>query len=197
MDCSQLGSSVLGILQARILEWVAMFSFRGSSPHWERTLVSGVADKILYRLSLQGSTLSVSLFSLPPQLPPHLHLAFKVSWRAEEILYRLDVDWPKYSEYFTGATFCVGVDSLNGLVYVAQVSKTEIFVFKVMNAKKTAFLCYCTKYLCTFMLCQLWNLFFFKVSVFVLSLIEVKVVWFCKHYIISWLTFDFCFSLWK
>ncbi|KAF4025632.1 hypothetical protein G4228_017588 [Cervus hanglu yarkandensis] len=55
------------------------------------------------------------------RLPPHLHLAFKVSWRAEEILYRLDVDWPKYSEYFTGATFCVGVDSLNGLVYVAQV----------------------------------------------------------------------------
>uniref|UniRef100_A0AC11DDP5 NHL repeat containing 3 n=1 Tax=Ovis aries TaxID=9940 RepID=A0AC11DDP5_SHEEP len=54
------------------------------------------------------------------RLPPHLHLAFKISWRAEEILYRLDVDWPKYSEYFTGATFCVAVDSLNGLVYVAQ-----------------------------------------------------------------------------
>ena len=116
--------------------------------------------QILYRLSHQGSTLSVSLFSLPPQFPPHLHLAFKISWRAEEILYRLDVDWPKYSEYFTGATFCVAVDSLNGLVYVAQVSKTGIFVFKVTNAKKTAFLCYCTKYLCTFMLRQLWNLFF-------------------------------------
>ncbi|XP_019826926.1 NHL repeat-containing protein 3 isoform X1 [Bos indicus] len=54
------------------------------------------------------------------RLPPHLHLAFKISWRAEEILYRLDVDWPKYSEYFTGATFCVAVDSLNGLVYVGQ-----------------------------------------------------------------------------
>ncbi|EPY82809.1 hypothetical protein CB1_000622011 [Camelus ferus] len=55
------------------------------------------------------------------RLPPHLHFAFKISWRAEEILYRLDVDWPMYSEYFTGATFCVAVDSLNGLVYVAQV----------------------------------------------------------------------------
>ncbi|XP_064349263.1 NHL repeat-containing protein 3 isoform X3 [Camelus dromedarius] len=54
------------------------------------------------------------------RLPPHLHFAFKISWRAEEILYRLDVDWPMYSEYFTGATFCVAVDSLNGLVYVAQ-----------------------------------------------------------------------------
>ena len=31
MDCSPLGSSVHGILQARILEWVAMPSSRGSS----------------------------------------------------------------------------------------------------------------------------------------------------------------------
>ena len=30
MDCSPPGSSVHGILQARILEWVAMTSFRGS-----------------------------------------------------------------------------------------------------------------------------------------------------------------------
>ena len=30
MDCRQPGSSVHGILQARILEWVAMPSFRGS-----------------------------------------------------------------------------------------------------------------------------------------------------------------------
>ena len=31
MDCSPPGSSVHGILQARILEWVAMLSSRGSS----------------------------------------------------------------------------------------------------------------------------------------------------------------------
>ena len=31
MDCSLLDSSVHGILQARILEWVAMPSSRGSS----------------------------------------------------------------------------------------------------------------------------------------------------------------------
>ncbi|CAK6442938.1 unnamed protein product [Pipistrellus nathusii] len=45
---------------------------------------------------------------------------FHISWRTEEILYRLDVGWPKHSEYFTGATFCVAVDSLNGLLYIAQ-----------------------------------------------------------------------------
>ena len=37
MDCSPPGSSVLGILQARILEWVAMPSSRGSSQSRDRT----------------------------------------------------------------------------------------------------------------------------------------------------------------
>ena len=39
MDCSPPGSSVLGILQARILEWVAMPSSRGSFWPWDRTYV--------------------------------------------------------------------------------------------------------------------------------------------------------------
>ena len=32
MDCSLLGSSVYGIFQARVLEWVAISFSRGSSP---------------------------------------------------------------------------------------------------------------------------------------------------------------------
>ena len=35
--CSPTGSSVHGILQGRILEWIAMPSFRGSSGGWVRT----------------------------------------------------------------------------------------------------------------------------------------------------------------
>ena len=42
MDCSLPGSSVHGILQARILEWVAMPSSRGSSQPRDRTQVSHV-----------------------------------------------------------------------------------------------------------------------------------------------------------
>ena len=37
MDCSPQGSSVHGILQARILEWVAMPSFKGSSQLRDQT----------------------------------------------------------------------------------------------------------------------------------------------------------------
>ena len=40
LDCSPPGSSVHGILQTRILEWVAMPSSRGSSWPRDQTLIS-------------------------------------------------------------------------------------------------------------------------------------------------------------
>ena len=43
MDCSPLGSSVQGILQARILEQVAVPSSRGSSPPRNRTYISYIS----------------------------------------------------------------------------------------------------------------------------------------------------------
>ena len=43
MDCSLLGSSVYGISQARILEWVAIPFSRGSSQLWNWTCVSCTA----------------------------------------------------------------------------------------------------------------------------------------------------------
>ena len=42
MDCSPSGSSVHGIFQARTLEWVAIFSFRGSSQSRDQTYVLGL-----------------------------------------------------------------------------------------------------------------------------------------------------------
>ena len=43
MDCSPPGSSVHGIFQARILEWVAISSSRGSSRPRDRTQISYVS----------------------------------------------------------------------------------------------------------------------------------------------------------
>ena len=51
MDCSPPGSSVHGILQARILEWVATPSFRKSSPPRDQTtsrLSPALADWVFY-----------------------------------------------------------------------------------------------------------------------------------------------------
>ena len=45
MNCSLLGSSVCGILQARILEWVSVPFSRGSSQPRDRTQVSCIAGR--------------------------------------------------------------------------------------------------------------------------------------------------------
>ena len=44
MDCSPPGSTVHGVLQARILEWIAFPFSRGSSQPRDRTQVSRIAD---------------------------------------------------------------------------------------------------------------------------------------------------------
>ena len=51
MDCSPLGSSVRGISQARILQWVAISSSRGSSEPRDGNQVSCIGRQILYPLS--------------------------------------------------------------------------------------------------------------------------------------------------
>ena len=45
MDCSLLGSSVYGILQARVLEWVAISFSMGSSQPKDWTQVSCIAGR--------------------------------------------------------------------------------------------------------------------------------------------------------
>ena len=65
MDCSPPGSSVHGILQARILEWVSMPSSRGSSWPRDRTCICLPllhCRHILYPVSYLGSP-------IPPQSP--------------------------------------------------------------------------------------------------------------------------------
>ena len=70
MDCSPPGSSVHGISQARILEWVAISFSRGSDPrllHWQ-------ADSLPLRHQRsprEGFTLICSVAQLCPTLQPH------------------------------------------------------------------------------------------------------------------------------
>ena len=45
-DCGPPGFSVLGILQARILEWIAISLSRGSSRPRDRTCISCTADRV-------------------------------------------------------------------------------------------------------------------------------------------------------
>ena len=62
MDCSPPGSSAHGILQAKILEWVAMPSSRGSSQPRDRTSVSYVScidRQVLYPQHHLGSPMLI------------------------------------------------------------------------------------------------------------------------------------------
>ena len=72
-DCGWPGSSVHGILQERILEWVAMLSSRGSSRPRDRTCFSCLAggfftaeppnpctDLLMARIHVKGENISVS-----------------------------------------------------------------------------------------------------------------------------------------
>ena len=56
MDCSLSGSSIHGIFQARVLEWIAISFSSGSSQPRNRTWL-GLPQyrQTLYRLSHQGS----------------------------------------------------------------------------------------------------------------------------------------------
>ena len=55
MDCSLPGSSVHGIFQTRVLEWIAISFSRGSSRPRNWTQVSLIAGRCFYHLSHQGS----------------------------------------------------------------------------------------------------------------------------------------------
>ena len=53
--CDSMDYTVYGILQVRILEWVAFPFSRGSSQPRDQTQVSRIAGQILYQLSNKGS----------------------------------------------------------------------------------------------------------------------------------------------
>ena len=65
MNGSLPGSIVYGIFQARVLEWVAISSSRGSSQPRDWTQVSHIVGICLYHLSHQGAVFSIAdtLFS--------------------------------------------------------------------------------------------------------------------------------------
>jgi len=70
MDCSLPGSSVHGIFQARVLEWVAISFSRGSSQPRDQTQVSHIVGRHFTCLSQQGSP-KLHYFSPNQQSPKY------------------------------------------------------------------------------------------------------------------------------
>ena len=63
MDCSPPGSSVHGIFQARVLEWVAMPFCRASSPPRDQTSVSCIAGRFFTVLAIAAAAAVASVVS--------------------------------------------------------------------------------------------------------------------------------------
>ena len=95
MDCRLPDSSVHGILQARILEWVAMPSSRGSSRLWDWTPVSYVScvdRQVLYHFCHMRRPISQILIQ-------------KITWLSQLGSY----NWEEYRKFEeVSATFCKG-----------------------------------------------------------------------------------------
>ena len=72
MDCSPPGSSVSGILQARILERVAIPFSRGSSQPRDRTCVTCTAGRFFTIWATRKALLCLHVFLITP----HRHLSF-------------------------------------------------------------------------------------------------------------------------
>ena len=86
VDCSPPGSSVHGIFQTRILEWVAISFFRGFSQSRDQTCVSWVScvgRQILYHWATQKPNLECTQCSISC-----------LCWNSVLSLYPYLVSWP-------------------------------------------------------------------------------------------------------
>ena len=74
MDCSPAGSSIQGIFQARILEWVTIsFSRRSSQPRYQ-TCISCIGKRILYCWATREALWQLSSCLFPERWRSHLVL---------------------------------------------------------------------------------------------------------------------------
>ena len=91
-DCSPPGSSVHGILQAIILEWVAIPFSRGSSQTWDGIRISCIGRQVLYHWCLG----SYSYMGLNPHKSYALtvrHAKFRLLCLFHLAFYRTDYLW--------------------------------------------------------------------------------------------------------
>ena len=96
IDCSPSGSSVHGILQARILECVAISSARGSSPLRDGTWVSHtscIGRWVLYHQHHRGSPFIVpSHCQLTEDAPASTHVSRQIFTRVTSFLHCFSKD---------------------------------------------------------------------------------------------------------
>ena len=93
VDCSPPGSSIHGILQARILEWVAISFSRGSSWPRDRTQVSCIAGR---RFNLWATREALLTTREVRKCRPHDLLELLLLWVGENRYWGTQLSLPHY-----------------------------------------------------------------------------------------------------
>ena len=108
MDCSPPGSSLHGVSQARILEWVAISFSRGSSWPRDQTWISGIAGENLYHWATREAHVDTASRKPKPSISQGVQLSVKFLQGTGQIykscildlwdqgsleVWHLDVDW--------------------------------------------------------------------------------------------------------
>ena len=107
MYCSLPGSSVHGILQAGILDWIAIPFSRGSPQPRSQTRVSCIAGRF-FTVCATREALKIKVFPLifflplffPPSFPPSLPLYFPFFLSTNKCLWQVvKSSWPKALQF--------------------------------------------------------------------------------------------------
>ena len=91
MDCSPPGSSVCGILQARILEWIAVLFSRESSQPWNQTQVSHIAGGF-FTIWASGEVI-LGLYYLSKMMWSVLYIMF-------HLIFKMTQQWKHLGTHF-------------------------------------------------------------------------------------------------
>ena len=113
VDCSPLGSSVHGILQARIVEWVAIPFSRGSSWLRDWTQVSCTGRQILYEWATREALSTVQAI--------HKYLLTINEWKARHSVCVF------FLECFSGIYYSLtGYNSVVGTIIIPILQKEKL-----------------------------------------------------------------------
>ena len=123
MDCSPPGSSVQGILQARILEWITIPFSRGSSQPRDQTCVSGIVGKF---------------FTLPPQLKNRLKKCFiLLTWLLHRTQY---IHYILLWKAVCMVVICIGSE-FTLLISRSQLPASSLILHKLILLPDMGFIC--------------------------------------------------------
>ena len=128
VDCSPPGSSIHGILQARILEWVAIFFSRGSSRPRDQTQVSRIAGRHFNLWATIKSWLKKK-YNIPKKTS---NIYLQTVWKKYDKTLLKYIEWRSILFSWVGRSNMVKMPTFPKIIF--RFNATPIKISKVFNA---------------------------------------------------------------